>query len=106
MPAVTKVLSAKTNQDRLCINVEVESLDASCSRQAKQEADVLCNSHAGEIEVDLAHVEFIDSSGVGALLYLVKKTKASGQRLKLCNIREPVRHVLELLRLQNVFFLP
>jgi anti-sigma B factor antagonist len=53
--------------------------------------------------LDLSAVEFIDSSGVGALLGVQKRLSAQGEPVTLKGARPAVVSVLELLRLQRVF---
>jgi len=53
--------------------------------------------------LDLSTVEFIDSSGVGALLGVQKRLSVQGEPVTLKGARPAVINVLELLRLQRVF---
>lgn len=53
--------------------------------------------------IDLAQVDFMDSSGLAALATGLKAARQSGCRLILCNVQAPVRIVLELIGLDKVF---
>lgn len=53
--------------------------------------------------IDLASVDFMDSSGLVALVTGLKAARQSGCRLVLCNLQAPVRIVLELTGLDEVF---
>jgi anti-sigma B factor antagonist len=53
--------------------------------------------------IDLAEVNFMDSSGLVPLVNGLKMARASGCRLVLCNVKTPVRLVLELTQLDSVF---
>ena len=53
--------------------------------------------------LDLADVDFIDSTGVGLLLQLRKKTRHEGRRLVLLSPSEPVQRALKFMRVQNCF---
>ncbi|MBE9059063.1 MULTISPECIES: STAS domain-containing protein [Sphaerospermopsis] len=53
--------------------------------------------------IDLAEVEFMDSSGLVPLVQALKAVRESGCRLVLCNVQAPVRLVLELTHLDSVF---
>lgn len=55
------------------------------------------------IVIDLGLVEFIDSSGLGALISALKVLRAAGGDLHLANVSEPVQAVLEITRLLRVF---
>ncbi len=53
--------------------------------------------------LDMSHVQFIDSTGVGLLIRLQKKIRADGRQLVLLAPTAMVRRALELMRLQNFF---
>ena len=53
--------------------------------------------------IDLAQVDFMDSSGLVALVTGIKAARQSCCRLILCNVQSPVRLVLELTHLDSVF---
>ncbi|MBW4641071.1 MAG: STAS domain-containing protein [Gloeocapsa sp. UFS-A4-WI-NPMV-4B04] len=52
---------------------------------------------------DLAQVDFMDSSGLVALITGLKVARESSCRLVLCNVQAPVRLVFELTQLDSVF---
>ncbi len=53
--------------------------------------------------IDLEFVNFMDSSGLVPLVNGLKTARSSGCRLVLCNVKTPVRLVLELTQLDSVF---
>lgn len=53
--------------------------------------------------IDLASVNFMDCSGLVALVTGLKAARQSGCRLVLCNLQAPVRIVFELTQLDKVF---
>ena len=61
------------------------------------------NSDAEEIVLDFQHTNFIDSSGVGALVSTFKATQSRDIRLVLKNVRPPVMAVLSMTGLDRVF---
>ncbi|HEV2198124.1 MAG TPA: STAS domain-containing protein [Candidatus Acidoferrum sp.] len=65
--------------------------------------DNLLLSSATRIVVNLEHVNYVDSAGLGALIEAHRKTKAQGGRLKLSNLGPNFKHALELARLLPVF---
>jgi anti-sigma B factor antagonist len=52
--------------------------------------------------VDLGAVEFVDSSGLGALVALLKQLSGRGE-LVICGARETVMSMFKLTRLDKVF---
>lgn len=63
--------------------------------------DSLADTHTGVI-VDLKHVTFIDSSGIGALVNLLKHV-GRHRELVLCGLNPTVQKVFKLTRLNAVF---
>jgi len=53
--------------------------------------------------LDLAQVDFMDSSGLVTLVTGLKAARKIGCRLVLCNVQAPVRLVFELTQLDSVF---
>ena len=53
--------------------------------------------------LDLADVNFIDSSGLGALIIALKMLRNAGGDLYLCSIAEPVRMLLSMTRMDRLF---
>ncbi|HYM75490.1 MAG TPA: STAS domain-containing protein [Candidatus Dormibacteraeota bacterium] len=57
----------------------------------------------GDVVLQLDKVEFIDSSGLGAMMRLVQAARAKGGDLKLCGLPPKIRKVLELTHLLAQF---
>jgi len=53
--------------------------------------------------LDMGDLEYIDSSGVGALLQVHVSLAKSNRQLVLASVPEKVRLVLEIARLQSIF---
>ncbi len=53
--------------------------------------------------LDLQHVDFIDSTGIGLLIRLQKRARALGQPLLLAGLSTGIRRSLELMRLEAFF---
>ncbi len=65
--------------------------------------NVLLDSAVKTLNVDLAQVEYLDSSALGMLLMLRDKIKASNRRVALVNCRGPVKQVLEIANFAKLF---
>jgi anti-anti-sigma factor len=57
----------------------------------------------GDVVLLMNHVEFLDSSGLGALMRLVQAARAKSGDVKLCGIPPRIRKVLELTHLLQQF---
>jgi anti-sigma B factor antagonist len=53
--------------------------------------------------LDMAKVEAIDSSGLGAMLFLAKKCRALGGELKIVSIRPEVKMVIDIVKFDRIF---
>lgn len=56
-----------------------------------------------QIVINLMGVDFLDSNGLAVLVYGYKRAKEAGGSLRLCGLRNSVRILLELTRLDKVF---
>ncbi|TAL37091.1 MAG: anti-sigma factor antagonist [Spirochaetes bacterium] len=56
-----------------------------------------------DIELDLSNVEYIDSSGIGVLVSLLKLQKKKGKTLKIRKMSSKVMNVLKLSSLSDMF---
>lgn len=97
--------SISAHQDGSILNlaVKVGRLDASEARGFKQECDAAWNADVKSVVIDLAPVQFIDSSGIGALLSVYKKLPPGTPSVRLINVADAVQSVIELLRLHRIF---
>ena len=68
----------------------------------RQISDVV-NSGANTVLLDLKEVTFIDSSGLSALVTIKKKLQTAGAKLYICSIKNQVRVMFELTRMEKVF---
>ncbi len=78
------------------------ALDAHAAPGFKDRLAELIQAGHGRIVLDLEAVEFMDSTGLGALVACMKRLGGSGS-MALCGAREPVLQVLRLTRMDRVF---
>ncbi|MEM1160219.1 MAG: STAS domain-containing protein [Pseudomonadota bacterium] len=89
--------------NRVQINLEGPRLNVSNCDQVKEEGlRLLANSDASEMIINMGNVEFIDSSGVGALVALRKAMGEDGI-VTLINTHDFVDRVITLTNLSRVF---
>jgi anti-sigma B factor antagonist len=67
--------------------------------------DLLIGPANATLRLDLSNVVFVDSSALAELLRSQKAAKAAGGEVILVNVSDPVRIILELTELQQVFTL-
>ncbi len=84
------------------IRVSVRNLDAS-NAGAYKKAFAASRGSNLKVVVDLSAVEFVDSSGLGALLSCLRDLHSEGGDMKLFGVQKPVRVLFELVRMHRVF---
>jgi len=84
------------------LEMPYEKIDASCKREFKSDIAVLLSEPEAKVVLDMRHVRFVDSSGIGAIISCLKQLSAGGGDLKLCNVVKPVRGLFELVRLHRL----
>lgn len=55
-----------------------------------------------QLLLDLSAVRFMDSSGIGAVVAVLKRVSEAGGRLKICRVNPRVSDVLSVTRLERV----
>ncbi len=79
-----------------------ETLDASNTKEFKRDVAPVLESDP-KLIFDLSKLQFVDSSGLGALLSCLRQLNSSGGDLKLCGMCKPVRALFELVRMHRIF---
>lgn len=97
------MLETQVVNTSLQVKIAVASIDASNANELKTRIKEVQMPSIENAKIDLSSVEFIDSSGVGALLAIHKFLEPNGARVVLMNPSPAVLSVLELLRLHRVF---
>lgn len=78
--------------------------DFSVQRAFKEAyAPQLINPSVSAVEVNLAGVEYLDSSALGMLLMLRERAAAAGKSLKLCRPSASVTQILEIANFSKLF---
>lgn len=94
-------LSARAG--RACTVVWVRGeLDMDTRAQLQDFLRDVVDAGARNVVLDLAEVPFMDSSGLGLLVDLLKVLRDKGGRLRLAAVQEPVRNVLALSAVDQV----
>lgn len=83
--------------------IELKRFTLAITEEVKSELKPLLTQAGMKLILNLKHIEFIDSSGIGCIISLVKTAKSNGAEIKLCNLSGDVMDVIELLHLQMIF---
>lgn len=77
--------------------------DSFTAAGARERIEAIVATTSGDPIVDLSGVEFLDSAGAGALVYLHKKLIPQNRSLSLIGVAGQPFDLMELLRLSEVF---
>ncbi|QIE41122.1 STAS domain-containing protein [Meridianimarinicoccus aquatilis] len=88
--------------DVLVITPADTRIDAAVAIQFKDRMRELCSAAGSRIVLDLGQVDFVDSSGLGAIVAAMKQIGASA-RLELASLTPNVAKVFRLTRMDTVF---
>jgi len=91
------------NGASITLKLKEKKLDSAVSPELKGEFLILCKPKLESLVVDLADVDFCDSSGLSALLIADRKMKEHGGRVKLINVHKKVSSLLKISMLDRVF---
>ncbi len=94
-----------TNKGKKTLLIKINStrFDASFISDFKDRINETITDDLKRVEVDFNGVEFMDSSGIGALLSIQKKLSPDSEPINLINANKSIVNVIELLRLHRVF---
>lgn len=94
-------MKSEKNGSVMILEVENSTLNASNVKDFKNDMQPYLEKE-DHILLDLNALTFVDSSGLGAFLFCLKRLNQKGGDLKLCGITKPVRVLFELVRLHKV----
>ncbi|MEO8700222.1 MAG: STAS domain-containing protein [Kofleriaceae bacterium] len=79
------------------------SLDINTAPALAEEIDKIISGKPAKVEVDLAPLDLIDSSGVAALVKLYKGVRGAGGAVRITGARDQPLAIFKLLRMDKVF---
>jgi anti-sigma B factor antagonist len=88
--------------DILIVSAMEDRIDAASAIQFKDRMRVLVQHPAPRVVLDLSRVRFLDSSGLGAVV-AVMKLLGPARRLELARLTPTVQKVFRLTRMDSVF---
>jgi anti-sigma B factor antagonist len=91
------------NGASIVLKLKERKLDSTVSPELKGEFLILCKPKVPTLTIDLADVEFCDSSGLSALLIADRKMKEHGGNVKLIHVHKKVAGLIKISMLDRVF---
>jgi len=96
----------KTDRINNVVIVRFDNIDrfnALITEPVKEDLKSLFNKPDTKLILNLEGIRFIDSSGFGVFLSILKTANNNHGQFKLCNIESEVMELFRLLQLHNVF---
>ncbi len=90
--------------DILVITPYETRIDASSAADFKSQLMERIGDGSHHMILDLSQIHFIDSSGLGVIVSLLKLTAGKGD-ISLCAIQEPVMSLFKMTRMDRIFHL-
>ena len=95
-------LSSRMDGDTQIVTVHEDRIDAVVAIRFKDRMREETSGTEGRVVLDLAQVDFVDSSGLGAIVAAMKQLGAERQ-LDLSSLTENVDKVFQLTRMNTIF---
>ncbi len=95
-------IPVENQQNVIVAEIPVKELDAGNSGDLKVAMAKILES-SSKLVIDFQRMQFIDSSGLGAILSFLRQVSAKGGDLKLCGMTKQVRAAFELVRMHRIF---
>lgn len=82
--------------------IDLKRFTLAVTEEVKTELKPILSQKGTRLIFNFKNIEFIDSSGIGCIISLVKTAKSNQAEIKLCNLSHEVMEVMELLHLPMI----
>lgn len=96
-----QIESIKQPDESLLLIVRGDMDAQGCSEAQPLLDELVADEKMTDISMDLGEVDFLDSSGIGAIVFLFKRLKAKGHTLSLTNVHGQPMEIITLLRINS-----
>ncbi len=95
-------ISKQKESDLMIVSIDGR-LDTTNYAELDKELDALLSSGEQNILIDCAGMDYISSSGLRVFLVYLKKTKANGGKIILCNMQSMIQEVFSISGFTSLF---
>ena len=99
------VETSQESDGAVVLTITVESMDRSNATEFREQAAKAIAASTGPVVVDCRRLEFLDSSGLGALLHAQKLLPEERRPIRLRGVGSKVLTLLELMQVHRIFAL-
>lgn len=95
--------SFERTDDVIMFKLQNPNLDMEIASQLKAKLLILCQPDIEALIFDLSQIEYVDSSGLGALLLAYRQLKEYEGKIVLVGVSAVVRKMLSLSQIEDLF---
>jgi anti-sigma B factor antagonist len=99
----TEIVKEVRRQGDAVVLVLTGEIDIGCAVELRNRFLELLRDKPPVLVVNMSDVTFMDSSGLGTLVEVLKWTRRDGGELKLAGMVQSVRNIFEISRLDSIF---
>jgi anti-sigma B factor antagonist len=94
-------LKVEKSGDIAIVGVSGDRLDTTNIKEFMRDIAPILEANP-KLVLDISKVEFVDSSGLGAFLFCLKRSNTAGGDLKVCGMTKAIRVLFELVRFHRI----
>ncbi len=99
-------IHTRFNDKKDVLTVElIGELDVTSVRILKKRIEQAIDDHKPNVEIECEELEYIDSTGIGALVSLAKKVSEYDAKIKLLDLKSHLKKIFELTKLTRIFII-
>ena len=96
-------MSFKTRAENNHLVIAVKgNMDSHFVTDQREQIESLPHENSGDIIFDLSSTEFIDSSGIGFLVFMLKRLKPKNRNIHILGLNGQPKKVVEMLRINRM----
>jgi anti-sigma B factor antagonist len=84
----------------VCLSGEI---DVSTANEVKENLINLISKQSADIKLDMTNLDYIDSTGLGALIGVLKRLKENDRDIYITNTKKNVRKIFNITGLDKIF---
>lgn len=94
--------NTEDKMDKISLELKGE-LDISHTSKFKKKTMSIYDKDPKDMELDLEGLEYLDSTGLGAFIYLLKHVQENGHKIYLKNIKPNIKKLFTITKLDELF---
>lgn len=91
--------------NNLIVVIPEGDIDIYTSQGFKEKVLNFFEKNQGDISIDGSQLEFVDSTGLGALISILKRIKEINKKIMLTNLKPNIRKIFDITELDKVFII-